>query len=174
MPDVSNVREDGQFPPTFDDVAIVSGDRVQQPGVLIRDPRAYPQTIEREKHQEYAPITDRASDKFAVVCLNADQGRAYQLLPAEYNRKTGLIMCFGNAIMIGDVSSISNQIGTTATGTVPLPGIFLLPASNLSTGVAFALKYTSKQSLYVCSASTSTPAVVQCIVERYDSGVPIT
>lgn len=176
MPDVSNTREDGLMPPAFDGVALAEGDRVQQPGTLMRDTRSFPQHIEREKRQMAQPVQDRGSDKFAIINLLADQTRAFQLLPANQNRKSAVIACFLGPVFIGTNEAISNIVGTNyaaATGGLP-PNVFVLPASTvLATPGLFAFEYTSKQGLYVCAAS-ATVAQVQCFVDMFDAGTPIT
>jgi hypothetical protein len=174
MPDVSNLTEDGQLPPAFDHVAIVEGDRVQAPGTLMRDPREIPQNIHREQRQVTQPMSDRASDKFAIVSLNADQSRAWQLLPASRNRKSALVSCFNGPIFLGTQEAISNIVGQNYAVNLLPPNVFVLPASTvLGTPALFAFEYTSKQGLYVCGASATT-AQVQCFVDMFDSGTPIT
>lgn len=172
--DMSNVREDGTFPPAFDHVAIVDGDRVQQPGTLMRDPHQFPQQIEREQRQNWTSVRDRASDKFAVPSLLADQKQAYQLLPANENRKSAVVVAFGGPIMLGTQEAISNMLGTVYVAGALFPNVFLLPASTLLAPASlFVFEYTSKQGLYV-AAVTATQAQVQCFVDMFDSGTPIT
>jgi hypothetical protein len=118
-------------------------------------------------------MSDRASDKFAVVTSLADQKQAYQLLPADYDRKGALIYCLGSAVYFGDETSVSNALGGLATAAIQPNSVFPWPASSLTAGAAFfALEYTSKQGLYVCSAS-ATAAQVIAMVEKFGSGTPV-
>lgn len=176
MPDVSNLTEDGMLPPSFDHVAIVGGDRVQQPGTLMRDPRSYDQNIEREERQNWTSVRDRASDKFAIPNTIADQQNPRQVLPASQNRKSAAINAFLGPIFLGTLEAISNIIGVNYAATTSglPPNVWVLPASTvLGTPALFTFEYTSKQGLYVCAAS-ATVAQVQCFVDMFDSGTPIT
>lgn len=172
MPDVSNLTEDGHIPAHFDHVAIVSGDRVEQPGTLYRDPHSFPQDIERESRQHRVPTQDQASDKYAVVGMTVAQDKAYQLLPAEYARKTATFYALNAPIYFGDETSITNILGALATNALQPLAAMGLPASSLTGGTFITFKYTSRQGLYVCSAS-ATPAFVACFVERFSSGTPV-
>lgn len=186
MPDVSNLREGQQLPPTFDHVAIVDGDRVQQPGTLQRDPRTFPQNIEREHRQISQSMLDRASDKFAIHALQADQIQARQLLPFDSGRKIARIQCFhaSHGVFLGTQDAISNAIfQAVALDVTGIPSNispncwYVPPGSLIGTPVVPVLppifEYTSKQPLFVCSGQPATQVYVQCIVERFDSGTPI-
>jgi hypothetical protein len=151
---------------------VALGGRTQNEGVLKGTRRQHPTMPRQETLPDGLYISDLASDKFAVVSLAVDQARAYQVLPAEQQRKTALIMCFTQAVVFGDESSISNFLGSTFTSTNIAPGCFVIPASSL-TGSNFALKYTCKQGLYAACAVASATAQVQCLVERFSSGTPI-
>lgn len=149
------------------------GDRVQQPGTLIRDPRFFPQEIEREQRQQNVPTQDKPADKYAVVTLNAATDKAYQLLPADYDRKDAVILCLGNAIWLGDETSVGNTLGTNITAGFA-PAVFPLFQSNPATGSLYSLRFTAKQGLYVASAGgPGSTAAVFCLVEKYRSGVPV-
>lgn len=116
---------------------------------------------------------DQASDTFGVITTTVDQKKAYQLLPKDDNRKSAVVMCFTNPIILGDQSSIDAILGTTVVGGIF--GVFALPPSNLSTvsPALFAFEYTSKRSLWVACATIAVVSQVQCIVERFNSGVPV-
>lgn len=147
---------------------------VAQPGQLYPgpiDPQAL--RIERAKETDGINSIDQASDTFAVVTMVAGQDKAYQLLPVGPNRKSAIIMCFGNPIVLGDQGAISNVVpGTIPGGTL---GVFALPPSTLTvTPALFVITYTSKRSLWVACAVAGQTAQVQCLVEKFNSGVPVT
>lgn len=151
--------------PSFDTL----GGAVQQPGTIRRSEHTTPPDILHNQDRPPMPTQQRASDKFAVVTLTAAVDRAYQLLPADYRRKSAAISCFGFPCYVGDESSIANILNLyTSTGALQAPGVFQIP-------LLTSLTYTSKQGLYVCSAGgAGNPSQVQCMVERYDTGTPIT
>lgn len=130
--------------------------------------------IKKETETDGFNILDQASDTFGVITTTIDQKKAYQLLPKDVNRKSAVIMCFSNPIILGDQSSIDAILGTTVVGGIF--GVFALPPSSLSvaTPALFAFEYTSKRSLWVANANNTGVAQVQCIVERFHSGVPVT
>lgn len=156
--------------PSFDTL----GGEVQQPGTLRRGAPEGHMELHHDKRKRPARVIEEGADKFAVVVnIAVDQGRAYQLLPADQNRRSALIMCFTNPLVMGDVGSVSNALGQTITGAVNFPGCFVIPPSSL-TGTIFAFEYTAKQGLYVCCATPGVLSQVQCFIERIESGVPIT
>jgi hypothetical protein len=155
------------FPEVMGPSLETTGGAVQQPGVVIAhgQGRVAPEILSEHGPRPMA-TQDQASDKFAVVTMNVDATRPFQLLPADYRRKSAIITCFLFGIYVGDISSISNALGIAAPTFAP--GVFQIP-------LLTSLKFTSKQGLYVCTAGgPGTTAQVQAIVERYDTGTPIT
>jgi hypothetical protein len=178
MGDFSNLREDGSInEPTFDEVSIVTGDRTEQPGTLYRDPRSWPQRIQHEQRQEWIPTQQRPSDKFGIINLLVDQTRPYQIVPANYSRKSAFIMCMANPIYLGTLEAVSSCLGVVYAATpggLP-PNVFVLPASVLTgaTPLMFGLEFDCKQGLY-CASAAAAQAQVQALVDTFDSGTPIT
>jgi len=152
---------------------VTLGDRVQQPGELIPEPPLHPGAPHKQQPTQPFPVAPMASDKFSVVALVVDQTRAYQLVPADTHRMCALVLCFGNAVILGDESSVNNALGFTFSNTAVQPGCFVLPPSNMSSGQTVAFEYTSKQGLWCASAVPGTVAPVQAMVERFESGTPV-
>lgn len=160
----------GTIAPPTDEYGQETG--VAQPGQLHAGP-ADPLAL-RIKHTSEADgfnSLDQASDTFAVITMVVDQTKAFQLLAPDQNRKSAVIMCFTNAVILGDQGSIANVLpGTIAGGTL---GVFALPASSLTPATLFAFEYTSKRGLWVASGVAGQVAQVQCLVERFNSGTPV-
>jgi hypothetical protein len=157
------------FPEVMGPSLETTGGAVQQPGVVVAHGQGGVQPdIKHDPHNDPIDVRNQASDKFAVVTMVVDASRPFQLLPADYRRKSAVITCFLFGIYVGDISSISNALGFTAAGTIQAPSVFQIP-------LLTALQYTSKQGLYCCSAGgVGTSAQVQAMVERFDTGTPIT
>lgn len=130
--------------------------------------------IKKESQTDGANVIDQASDYFGVITITVDQKKAYQLLPIDRHRKSAVIMCFSNPIILGDQPSVDAILGTTVVGGIF--GVFALPPSSLSTATPalFAFEYTSKKSLWIACATIAVVAQVQCIVERFEAGTQVT
>lgn len=152
--------------PSFDTL----GGAVQHPGTMRMgateaNPEGMPQT---HILRPAMPTQQRASDKFAIITMTVDATKPYQLLPVDPLRKSAVISCLQQPIFIADMSSISNILGYTSTGTVQPPGVLILPVNS-------TLTFNGKASLWICSAAAGgAVAWAQCIVEKYDIGTPVT
>lgn len=150
----------------------LGGDRVTQPGQLQGEWNQAGTSYHTDKRSDHLATMDEASDKYACVSLVADQRQAYQLLPAAPHRRTALIMCMVSPVYLGTEDSVANAAGLVYSTTTLPANVFVLAASNITGSQVIGFEYTSKQGLYVCSAS-ATPAQVQAITERFDSGTPV-
>lgn len=173
----------GEVGPHFDEHEMATGDRVQQPGTLIRSVETVPSHAEHDrKAWQSMSVSDRAADKFSMHAIVVPDLNVYQLLPTDPHRKIARIQAFavgaggGVGILIGDQASLMNFAPAKAT-TLALA---LASASNcwvVSTAVAEPItEYTAKQALYYCALTTNDTGktMVQCMVERFDSGTPVT
>lgn len=154
----------GSGEPTFSTL----GGAVQQPGTIHRDPETHSPMIQHEKPQKTLHADNMASDKFAIPSTVVDNVRAYQLLPVDPHRKRAQIYCITNPIFVGDQPGIDAIAGSALAVLNGVPGIWFIPAAAWP-----PFEYSSKASLWVLSASAAK-SVVACIVERYDSGTPVT
>ena len=156
----------GDTGPTFSTL----GGAVQQPGTIHADHMTHSPDIQHEKPQKTLHADTMASDKFAIPGTVVDNKRAYQLLPVDPHRKRALIYCITSPIFIGDQPGVDAIAGSGLAALTGAPGIFFIPAATWP-----PFEYTSKASLWVlCAAAGNAVAQVACMVERYDSGTPVT
>lgn len=165
--------ESQQGGPSFDTL----GGAVQHPGTIRPGEPEGQMVLHHETNRRVGVTQDTASDKFAVHSLPVLDLQAHQLLPADPNRKIARIAVVevnqSYGIYIGTLASISNFAGNqTALVSSPPPGCYLIGAQSIPS----SYQYTSKAPLYFCAATNVDPAneFVQCMVEMFNEGTPVT
>lgn len=134
-----------------------------QPGQLYpgpTDPHAL--RIKHTTETDGFNTIDQAADKFATPFFLLDNRKAYQLLPADPNRKQATITVGGpntNFVAIGDQATIDAAAFSGAGGYLL---IGLTP-----------FVYHSKAPLYACGLLGTTGIATYVFVERFNSGVPV-
>jgi hypothetical protein len=148
---------------------------IAQPGQLHPGPvDTQALRIRKESQTDGANVITQASDSFAIVSAVVDQKKAYQLLPADPNRKRAIIQCLAvNGFYIGDQASIDAVASAAIAAGVAAPGCFFIPGIALNANPGYGpIEYTSKAPLFCCS--TSLGAVpIQALVERFNSGTRV-
>ena len=165
------------FPPTFGP----QGGATTQPGGIHpgSPPPPAPPAVRRQGMSDGLITIDQPADKYGVVGLLVDNKKVYQLLPADPYRKRASIshvsaQAIGLGIVIGQAESLDTFVGNAAA-SILAAGVmagFPLGITVLNAPTPLFL-YTAKAPLYAIGLG-AVGYQVSVMVERFDSGVPIT